>query len=190
MNSRFLKYVIVCCCGVLASCNAFESTDKILFSYIDSACPQGGSINLMRALNVGYDTAFLFGECTNEKEIEKAIGIPYSQKTFLQDSEYKLILLNNHNIVYDNNFYCKRVEFFFYNTKYHYPSNNSWYCYVWTDSIFIASPKEKWDGVFYQLRPSNEDGFTISENDTGSVICPRKKITIKTSKPYTAKKHI
>lgn len=152
-NSRSLKFVIVCCCGVFASCNACKSTDEILFSYIDSFCPQGGNINLMRALNVDYDTAFLFGECTNEKEIEAAIGITYSQKTFLQDSEHKLLLLKDHNVVYDKNFYCKRVEFFFYNTKYCYPPDKGWYCYVWTDSIFVATPQDTWDGMFYQLRP-------------------------------------
>ena len=155
-NNRFLKFVIVCCCSVFVSCSTCESTDNILFSYIESLCPQGGNVNLMRALDVDYDTAFLFGGCTNEREIETALGIPYSQKTFLQESEYKLILLKEHNIVYDKNFYCKRVEFFFYSTKYHYPPNNGWYCYVWTDSIFIASKKDKWDGVFYQLRPSGD----------------------------------
>lgn len=111
-NNRFLKFVIVCCCSVFVSCSTCESTDNILFSYIESLCPQGGNVNLMRALDVDYDTAFLFGGCTNEREIETALGIPYSQKTFLQDSEYKLILLKEHNIVYDKNFYCKRVEFF------------------------------------------------------------------------------
>ena len=156
-NSRILKFVIVCCCGVFAACNISEPTDEILFSYIDSTCPQGGNVNLKRALDVDYDTAFLFGGCTNEKEIDVALGIPYLQKTFLQDSEYKLILLKNHNIVYDKNFYCKRIEFFFYNSKYHYPPNKGWYCYIWTDSIFIASPKDKWDGVFYQLRPYGDD---------------------------------
>ena len=152
-NSRFLRFLIVCCCGVFASCNTCKSTDKILFSYIDSFCPQGGNINLKRALNVDYDTAFLFGDCTNGKEIGAAIGIPYPQKTFLQDSEHKLILLKDHSIVYDKDFYCNRVEFFFYDTKYHYPPNKGWYCYVWTDSIFVATLQDTWEGAFYQLRP-------------------------------------
>lgn len=152
-NNRFWGLIIVGICVVFTSC---KRTDKILFSYIDSACSIGEQVNLKAALNVDYDTAFLFGECTNGKEIENALGLPYPQKTFLRDCEYKLMLLKNHKVVYDNSFYCEKVEFFFHNAKYHYPKNDTWYCYMWTDSIFIATLKEKRNGIFYQLRPLND----------------------------------
>lgn len=150
-NKRLLQIIIICGCFVFASC---KKTDKIIFKYIDSANLQDGTINLKKALNVDYDTAFLFGDCTNNKEIEKALGTPYPQKTFLKDSEYKLILLKDNKIVYDNSFYCHRMEFFFYGSKYCYPKNEVWYYYMWTDSIFDVSLIETWDGRFYKLRPS------------------------------------
>ena len=107
---------------------------------------------MKNALKVDYDTAFLFSECTSNKDIETVLEIPCPKKLFLQDSEYKLILLKNHEIVYDNSFYCRRVEFFFYNPKFHHKKNYVEYI-MWTDSIFKVSPLEKWDGTFYQLQP-------------------------------------
>lgn len=149
-NGRFLGIIIVCVFVTFTSC---KRTDMILFSYIDSTCSEGGQVNLKKALGVDYDTAFLFGECTNGKEIEKALGLPYSHKTFLQDHEYKLILMKNHDVVYDNNFYCEKIEFFFHHTKYHYPKNDTWYCYMWTDTLFTATLKKKRNDAFYLLRP-------------------------------------
>lgn len=151
-SSRLLQTMIIFSCLIFASC---KKTDKILFSYIDSANPQGGVINMKDALKVDYDTAFLFSECTTNKDIETILEMPYPKKTFLQDSEYKLILLRNHKIVYDNSFYCKRVEFFFYNPKFHHKKDYVEYI-MWTDSIFKVSPLEKWDGTFYQLSPSGD----------------------------------
>lgn len=152
-NSRFWELIIVCGLVMFVSC---KRTDKILFSYIDSTCSEGGQVNLIKALGVDYDTAFLFGECTNGKEIGAALGLPYPQETFLQDHEYRLILLKNHAVVYDNSFYCEKIEFFFHHIKYHYPKNDTWYCYMWTDSLFTVTPRNKRNGVFYQLRPLSD----------------------------------
>lgn len=148
VKSRFL--MIILCCFFFVSC---KKTDNIIFSYIDSTCPQGGVFNMKKALRVDYDTAFLFWECTNDETIEMVLGLSYPYKTFLQDSEYKLILLKNHRIVYDNNFYCRRVEFFFRNSNYRYTKDNILYCYRWSDSIFEASYLEMRDGPMYKLYP-------------------------------------
>ena len=113
MNSRFLQ-IIFCGCILFTSC---KKTDKILYHYIDSENPNIELIDLKNALKVDYDTAFLFSECTNNKEIEMVLGMPYPQKTFLQDSEHKLILLKNHKITYDNSFYYRRIEFLFHNQE-------------------------------------------------------------------------
>ena len=147
------KIIFFLCCSVIfTSC---KKTDKLIFSYIVATNPDGGMINLKNALGTDFDTAFFWSECTNEKDIEMVLGIPYTQKTFLQDSEHKLILVKNHEIVFDNNFYCKKIEFFFYGGKYHKKNNNMEYT-MWTDSIFIATLKEKEDGMFYQLMPVYE----------------------------------
>lgn len=149
MNSRFLQ-ILFCGCILFTSC---KKTDKILYHYIDSENPNIELIDLKNALKVDYDTAFLFSECTNNKEIEMVLGMPYPQKTFLQDSEHKLILLKNHKITYDNSFYYRRIEFLFHNQKYHLKKNHVEYT-MWTDSIFKVTLIEMEDGNhLYQLRP-------------------------------------
>lgn len=149
MNSRFLQ-IVICSCIIFTSC---KKTDKILYSYIDSEHPNIELLNLKKALKVDYDTAFLFSECTSNKEIEVVLGMPYPQKTFLQDSEHKLILLKNHEVVYDNSFYYKKIEFLFYDQKYHFKKNQVEYT-MWIDSIFEVFLIEKVDGNhLYQLRP-------------------------------------
>lgn len=153
MNKRLLQVVIICSCVVFASC---RNTDRVLSSYIESECPQGGVINLKKALGEDYDTAYLFYDCTTGQEMASAMGVPYSPKAFLQDSEYKLILLKNHKIVYDNNFYCHKVEFFCYDTMYRHTMAGVWY-YTWTDSTFVVTPlKDSQQRLFYQLRPMND----------------------------------
>lgn len=164
VSKRLFQVVIICSCVVFASC---RKTDRVLFSYIESVCPQGGEINLKKALGVDYDTAYLFSDCTNGKEMASAMGISYRPKAFLQDSEYKLILLKNHKVVYDNKFYCNKVEFFCYDTMYFHAMNGVWY-YIWTDSIFVATPR-KGDisgNLFYQLRPVND----VEKNTTDYVV--------------------
>lgn len=152
-SSRLLQSMIIFSCLIFSSC---KKTDKILFSYIDSANPQRGLINMKDALKVDYDTAFLFLESTTNKDIETVLEMPYPRKTFLQDSEYKLILLRNHEIVYDNSFYCKRVEFFFYNPKFRQKKNDVGYI-MWTDSIFEVSFIKMQDGSpMYQLQPYSD----------------------------------
>lgn len=149
MNSRFLQIVFYSCI-IFTSC---KKTDKTLYAYIDSKTPNIELIDLKVALKVDYDTAFLFSECTNNKEIEMVLGIPYPQKTFLQDSEHKLILLKKHEIVYDNSFYYRRIEFLFYNQRYHFKKKHVEYT-MWTESIFKVSLIEKMDGnTIYLLRP-------------------------------------
>ncbi len=149
MISRSLQ-IFFCCCIIFTSC---KKTDKILYYYIDCDNPNIELVDLKKALKVDYDTAFLFSECTNDKEIEMVLGMPYPHKTFLQDSEHKLILLKNHKVVYDNSFYCRKIEFLFHGQKYHFKKNHVEYT-MWTDSIFKITLIEKVDGNhLYQLQP-------------------------------------
>lgn len=124
--------------------------------YITADKSQSGQINLKKALNVDYDSAYLFVECTTNRDIEMILGIPYQKKTYIQDSECKLILIKNNKIVYEDLFYCKAIEFFFYHDKYYYKKNDIEYI-MWTDSIFAATSKQGLHGdVFFQLRPIND----------------------------------
>ena len=172
-SRKRLKLTIACVFIVFASC---KKTDKTLFSYIDSQCPQGGIVNLKKALDVDYDTAFLFGDCINGKDISMGLGITYPQNTFLQDDEYKLILLKNHKIVYDNSFCFKRVAFFFYGAKYRLPNDKAWYYHMWMDSIFVATPRKDISGnLFYQLRPYND--FSIAPDSQSGTTSNEIKTT-------------
>lgn len=152
-NKIILTILITSCINLVLSC---KKTDKQLFSYIDSIGAPNGSINMKEAIGADYDTAYLFGECITNKDIEMVLGLPYKKRTFLQDSEYKLILLKNHAIVYDERFYCKKVEFFF-SKQYEYQKVHIGYA-MWSDSIFYTKLKKRSNGeYFYQLSPYDNE---------------------------------
>lgn len=157
-NNRFVFISCLFCCVFLSSCN---TTNDQLCAYIKSVNSQQESqvseINLKKALDVDYDSAFLFGNYTSDKDIEGVLKIPLKRGLFIPDNKHMLILLKNNIIVYEDCFFYDKVEFFFYDsTRYKYTSENVDY-YMWRDSIFQVSYKKDASGdEFYQLRPYEE----------------------------------
>lgn len=102
---------IVCCGG--ASKN--EKTSKMICDYIAANynIKEGDTIvfNFNDALSVDYDMGYLFGEEIQAIEMSKIMGIPYNNSQFIPDSKYRIILLKNNRIVYENDFYQRGIEF-------------------------------------------------------------------------------
>jgi len=152
-NKKTIVLMLFFSCMLFVSCN---KTERRLVSYIRTVNPakqEKVTIDLKKAMCVDYDCAYLFYECTTEKDIEAVLGIPYRKKTYIPDSKHKLILLKNKEIVYDDSFYYDGIEFFFSNPKYKYHKDDV--CYLkWHDSIFVVTLKEFDHGGFiYQLQP-------------------------------------
>lgn len=152
-NKKTITFMLFFSCMLFISCN---KTERRLMSYLRTVNPSQQkevTIDLRKAMDVDYDCAYLFYECTTERDIEAVLGIPYRKKTYLPDSKHKLILMKDKKIVYDDNFYYNEVGFFFYSQKYHFQTEDVSYL-MWHDSIFVATLKDDGYGrLFYQLRP-------------------------------------
>ena len=97
--------------GLFCACN---QTDKKIFKYVQSICSNDVDtcrIDLRQALNVDYDKMYLFGESTTDDEISSIIGQEYHKNKTITDSKYRIILLKNQKIVYENDFYQHDIYF-------------------------------------------------------------------------------
>jgi len=132
-------------------------TDDLIFKHIESIkkMDEGDSVlfEMPDALQVDYDTGYLFGEGTRSSEISKIIEIPYSNEKFITDSKYRVILIKNDKIVYENDFYQRRIEF---DLKTEQDSIGMYVSYKkFTAHIFQAVKKNSDShGTFYKLTPS------------------------------------
>ena len=97
--------------GLFFACN---HTDKKIIKYVKSVCPSGSDtcrIDLRKVLNVDYDCMYLFCEFTQPDEISSIMGIAYSSNKTITDSKYRIILLKNNQIVYEDDFYIRYMDF-------------------------------------------------------------------------------
>lgn len=153
------------CAIILFSC---KNTDDKLRIYIEQKCGftngYSCSINIKEALNVDYDTMFIFNEYSEEGMIGRMLGIKYSSTNLLmpnnllvQDSHYKMILLKNKQIVYENDFEPQYIDFsggiklgVVYNKKF------IAYCTIYKSPIFfvkkIDNSEESNRKYFYLLK--------------------------------------
>ena len=89
-----------------------NSTDKKIIHYIQNLeCIDTCCIDLRNVLNVDYDIMYLFGEFTLDDEISSIIGIEYQENKVITDSKYRIILVKNNKIVYEDDFYQKNINF-------------------------------------------------------------------------------
>lgn len=114
---------------LLSGCS--DTNDK-LKSYIESHCNfndvDSCYIDIKDALKINYDEIYIFGETTMEDEISEIIGIPYKNDKFIPDSKYRMILLKDKKIVYEDDYYQIKTEFILnsrYNTLIYYYNRGS-----------------------------------------------------------------
>jgi hypothetical protein len=131
------------------------NTDDKLNKYIEIHCSFYGSdtcyINIKEALKIDYNRMYLFGETTTANEISKILGIPYKNNKYIPDSKYRIILLKNNKIIYEDDYYQKNVSFFSLENR----VEVNFYCALYTTSNFWVEKREH-NGkypYFYLLRP-------------------------------------
>jgi len=109
---KTLKYItLLMFVGLFFACN---HTDTKIIKYVKSVCPNGSDtcrIDLRQVLKVDYDCMYLFGEFTQPDEISSVMGIAYSSNKTIADSEFRIILLKNNQIVYEDDFYTRFMDF-------------------------------------------------------------------------------
>lgn len=100
---------------IIFICYSCMNTDKKLYKYIDKHCNSNITepcfIDIKDALKVDYDEMYFFGETTSKDEIAYILGIPYENDKYIRDSEYRIILLKNKKIVYEDDYYQKCTFF-------------------------------------------------------------------------------
>lgn len=94
-------------------------TDDKLCKYIKSHCDFKNSdtcyIDLQKVLGIDYDTMYMFGEYTVVDVMRNIIGIEeYGSKhpnaVSVKDSYHKIILLKDHQIIYEDDFMYSRLD--------------------------------------------------------------------------------
>ena len=156
MKKFFLKIISLSLCLFYGCSN----TDDKLNKYIESHCTFNGSdtcyIDIKDALKVDYDKMYLFGETTTADEISKIIGISYTNNKYISDSKYRMILLKNDKIVYEDDYYQNHTEFIRLNPiKEALPLT----CYLYTIPFFLVEKRASQYGkypYFYLLKPIEE----------------------------------
>ena len=117
-------------------CGSCSNTDDKINKYIESHCSFNGTdlcyIDIKDVLKIDYDKMYLFGETTMANEISKVIGIPYNNDKYISDSKYRIILLKDNKIVYEDDYYQKYTYFFSLANR----IEENFYCALYTTSIF------------------------------------------------------
>lgn len=97
--------------GLFFACN---HTDKRIIKYVESVCPNDNDtckIDLRQILKVDYDCMYLFCELTQPDEISSVMGIAYSSNKSIADSEFRIILVKENKIVYEDDFSTRFMRF-------------------------------------------------------------------------------
>jgi signal peptidase I len=151
IDDKIKNYIDAYC--VFDNCGGWLVDKNIHSSYIDTC----GTcyIDLKKVLNIDYDKVYMFGEMTTAEDIERTIGVPYDNNTFLSDSKYRIIFIKNNKIVYDDDFYQKNVHFNTILPSYDenncpIPSNDI-HCLLDTSSIYEVRKNVDKNGYNYSL---------------------------------------
>ena len=94
-----------------------NSTNKKITRYLrDFECMDTCRVDLRQVLNVDYDKMYLFGESILDDDISSIIGQKYRYSPFFKnyiipDSKYRIILLKDNKIVYEDDFYQRGIIF-------------------------------------------------------------------------------
>jgi hypothetical protein len=96
-------------------CCSCTNTDDKLLAYIENHCNFNSKdtcyINFEKVVNIDYDEMYIFGETTTKEEISEIIRLSYKNDNYISDSEYRMILIKNKQIVYEDDFYQDKVIF-------------------------------------------------------------------------------
>lgn len=139
---------------VFQQCN--NNTDDKLFSYIKNNCKFNNcdtccQINFKYIFKIDYDTMYIFHEYTVLNIIRNVLHIKGYRQTenantiLIDDSHYKIILLKNHKILYEDDFEYKHTYIdkgYVIEKKGIFDSNTiTDYAFLYTSPIFFVEKK-------------------------------------------------
>jgi hypothetical protein len=158
--------------GVFTACN---STDKKIITYVSSVCSNYSDsccIDLREALNIDYDKMYLFCEDTPDNVISKIIKQKYDKNKHITDSKYRIILLKNNKIMYEDDFYQHYIEFAPITEERDTINYRNFYYLIHNSPYYSAIKGIKSSGyIFYKLMEiSNNTQYRwVSDNEKGYV---------------------
>lgn len=154
IKKRKIIVIIVICLYCFINCS--KNTEDMIYNYINSSCSFENDdicvIDLREALDIDFDTFYLFGEGSRQDFISKTINISYNNSNFIPDSKYRLVLIKADSIVFDNDFYQNKIRFYIKN-KY----NETSQLYYKLHNPFFCVSKKNDSKDFYLLMPINEN---------------------------------
>jgi hypothetical protein len=103
-------------------------------------------INLKKALKTDYDTMYIFSGLFPADYISNIINLKYTNNNWDDDS-WKMVLVKNRKIVYENEYYSRNISFFQYPGYTYYNGGYAEYD-LYTDSMFYVKKLKK---AFYRL---------------------------------------
>ena len=100
-NMKRIALILV----VVVSCCCCQNRAKEISSYIEKNCSfefvDTCYIDMQRVLGKEYDALYLFSGITPPEMMAEQMQIPYHNKSWLGDDQYRLILVDNDEVVLD-----------------------------------------------------------------------------------------
>lgn len=162
---KALKIILLLMFAVLFfSCN---HTDKSIIRYVKSVCPNISDtckIDLRKVLKVDYDCMYLFGEFTPSDEISSVMGISYNSKKTIADSEKRIILLKNSQIVYEDDFSTHFVVFEEITERFDTIHKNTYYLVHYSPYYLVCKDFDK-NANYYLIEISNNTQYRRTDYD-------------------------
>jgi hypothetical protein len=153
--------------GLFLACN---HTDKKIIRYVQSVCPNDWDscrIDLRKVLKIDYDRVYLFCEFTQSDKIASVIGIAYSSDKTIADSEWRIILLKDNEIVYEDDFPTRFMRFRETTAKIDTINKNLLYLLHYSPYYLVTRGINNYDkGYYYYLEEiSNETQYQRTDYD-------------------------
>ena len=148
---RLLKFILfIICTSLLLSCN---NIDRKVIKYVQSTCPQSDTcvLDLREVLDVDYDCMYIFGEFTQPDKISSIMGIPYKSNKIITDSKYRVILLKDNNVVYEDEFHSRTMYFAEITDRLDTTHTNEYYLVHYSPYYHVIKDKNDQGKYYYWL---------------------------------------
>lgn len=145
---KFILFII--CVGLLGACNHI---DRKIIKYVQTSCPNNDTchIDLREVLKVDYDCMYLFGEFTQPDEISSIMGIPYESNKTITDSKYRVILLKDSNVVYEDEFHSHTMYFYRITDRIDTTHIKTFYLVHYSPYYLVIKEKDDYGEFYYCL---------------------------------------
>lgn len=163
--SRYLFVIFINC--FLFSCS---DTDEKLHTYINKELNARSNdscyINLTDALEINYDTMFIFGEFCKADEISSVLRQNYANADAVEEGSRRIILLKEGKVVYEDTYEQKYIVISGGERLKNIDLRNiACYCRVYSSPVFLVErindDKGHLTKYFYLLQNVKKDGTIL-----------------------------